>query len=304
VHAVFNGSGGGFMILAILEQVVLYMPLILGAYLSLVLMKIPNLAIESAYVFGAISAAKIGLAYGNSSLEGLLIALLGATGGGMAVGLVAGLLSERAYVSPILAAIMTMGLFHGISQFVIGGTHITLPSEKSALNLLTYVEGYPELCSVGLSVFIITLFFTFFMRTQLGVSCALYGDNSSFLAQYRISTSYVVVAGLAVSNALAGISGYLVAQSNGFVDIGMGAGLPLLCLTALILGRSLIRSRSIISSVPPLCGLALYFMLQHFLLRVGFDLRYFMAVQALVVIVLLVIVTRFGRYSRREIIGI
>jgi putative ABC transport system permease protein len=107
-----------------------------------------------------------------------------------------------------------------------------------------------------------------------------------------------------MSNALAGVSGFLVAQSNSFVDMGMGAGLPLVCLTALILGRSLIRSRTVISSVPPLCGLVLYFVLQQALLTAGFDLRYFMAVQAIVVIVVLGIVSRVSGRSYREVVGI
>ena len=292
------------MIFAIIEQGALYAPLILGAYLSLVLMKIPNLAIESAYIFGAIMAAKVTLLTNGPSVPALLAAICAAGTGGMLVGLLAALLAERLAISPLLAAIITTGIFHGVALFVLGGTHCSLPGTHSSLRLVPCVAGYPDLCGIACIAGITIMMFIVFMKTKLGVSCALYGDNRTFLRHYRISTSYVVAAGLAASNALSGISGYLIAQSNSFVDTGMGAGLPLICLTALILGRSLMRTRAIITSIPPLCGLFFYFVLQHALLNTGFDLRYFMAVQALIVVVTLVGITRFGSSSYREIIDL
>lgn len=38
----------------IFEQTLIYLPLVLGAYCSISLVKVPDLSIEAAYVFGAI----------------------------------------------------------------------------------------------------------------------------------------------------------------------------------------------------------------------------------------------------------
>ena len=41
-------------LLIIIEQICLYLPLVFGAYISMSLLKLPDLSIETAYVFGAI----------------------------------------------------------------------------------------------------------------------------------------------------------------------------------------------------------------------------------------------------------
>ena len=45
-------------VLIILEQVLLHFPLILGAYISISLLKVPDLSLESAYVCDAIMGAQ------------------------------------------------------------------------------------------------------------------------------------------------------------------------------------------------------------------------------------------------------
>lgn len=68
------------MILSILEQALIALPLILGAYITLSLLKLPDFSIESAYLFGAV------FAYLAKDLPFPFI-LGGAMGGGAIVGL-------------------------------------------------------------------------------------------------------------------------------------------------------------------------------------------------------------------------
>ena len=85
-------------------------------------------------------------------------------------------------------------------------------------------------------------------RTQIGYSYAVYGNNPQFFRNYGISTSFVFITGIMIANALAGLSGYLFAQSNSFIELNMGLGKALLCITALILGKSLVRTKKPFSS--------------------------------------------------------
>ncbi len=290
---------------AVVEQLLLYTPLILGAYLSLSLMRVPSLSIESAYVFGAVMASEVLLFDSSKDPLVLFVALCASAFGGALVGLVAGLLSQKAQFSHILSAIVTIGLFHGISQFLIGGTHITLSSQNNPLRLLEFFPQYPELPVVFIIAVIIAVFFNLFLKTELGLSCAIYGDNPLFLQNYRIDQSYVVMFGLACSNALAGISGYLVAQSNGFADTTMGVGLPLLCLSSLIIGKSICLPRKPIQMMIPLLGVVGYFTVQALLLKAGFDLRYFTAVQATMVAALLLFSSKvLKRSSYQDVLGV
>jgi len=92
-----------------------------------------------------------------------------------------------------------------------------------------------------------------------------------------------------LSNALAGISGYFLAQSSGFVDVNAGKGIALFCITLLILGKTFfIKSKKQRSLAIPLLGLITYCSLQQILLKVGFNLKYFTMIQSIVVIVILI----------------
>lgn len=290
---------------AIFEQVGLYIPLILGAYVSISLMKIPNLSIEAAYVFGAIMGSQVLLLEGNSGLVILLLTILISLCGGATVGITAAVLSEYAGFSHILSAIITMGLFHGISQWVIGGAHMTISHLYNPLKMINIMTQFPEIFMILLISTLVAILVRLFLKTQLGVSCAVYGDNHYFLKNYRMNQSYVVITGMAISGGLAGISGYMVAQNNGFADSTMGVGLPLFCLSSLIIGRSLYLSRKPIAILSPFVGIIGYFMIQVALLKIGFDLRYFTSVQAILIAVLLIVSSRlFPSYSSKHGLGI
>lgn len=292
------------MILSILEQILLYVPLILGAYISMHAMKIPNFGIESAYVFGAIVASQI-LLDGSQGFGALILVLLASAFGGAIVGMIAAILEEKGQFSHVLSAIITIGLFHGIAQMVIGGSHIGLSHVYNPLKYYVVSSQYPELFVVFLISLFLYLLFILFMKTQLGMSCAIYGNNKDFFKNYRMNQSYVVIAGMAISNALAGVSGYMVAQSNGFVDLTMGMGLPLLCLSSLIIGKSVRGSVRPIQESVPFLGVVGYFAVQSLLLKVGFDLRYFTAVQAVIVASLLLLSAKFFKQSsRQDMLGI
>lgn len=290
---------------AIVEQIALYIPLILGAYISFGLLKVPNLSIEMSYVFGAVVASRMLMLQGHSGIVVLLVALLLSFCAGGVVGTIVALFCEYAAFSYILSSIITMGLFYGISQWVIGGSHVTISQYYNPLKMIDMISSYPELPIILIISTAIFILMYYFLKTHLGVSCALYGDNPLFLKNYRINQSYVVIAGMAISNGLAGISGYMVAASNGFVDTTMGVGLPLMCISALIVGRSLQFSARVIALIVPLVGLIGYFVIQIFLLKIGFDLRYFMSVQAILVALLLIVSSHFIRKSsENNLLGI
>lgn len=292
------------MILSLLEQFFLYVPLMLGAYISISLMKIPNLSIESAYVFGAILPAVL-LQGGGSGIEMILLVFCASLCGGAIVGIVSAFFSELAKFSYILSAIITIGLFHGLAQLVAGGSHITLSGGYDPLGSFYNIAQHPHLVGMGILVIIVVGLIYLFLQTELGLCCAIFGDNKYFLKNYRIDQSYVVISGLGLSNALAGLSGYMVAQSNGFADLTMGVGLPLLCLSSLIIGRSILVSSRPLQILVPLAGLLGYIVIQVGLLRVGFDLRYFSTVQASIVAILLLASSRiFNQSASKDVLGI
>jgi putative ABC transport system permease protein len=276
------------MILVILEQTMLHLPLMFGAYISFSLLKVPDLSIETAYVVGAILSACPLLGMSTLPLGAMMIVVVCASLiGGALVGMVSSLLTQKAHFPHLLSSIVTFGLFHGINQ-CISPVYVSLSAVRNPLTLGNIVPQHPELVSLLAIGGMVTVLMYGLFKTQLGYAYAVYGNNPEFFRNYGISTSFVFVSGVMLANALAGLSGYLFAQSNTFIELNMGLGKALLCITALILGKSLVRTKKPFSLCIPLAGTAAYFTLQQLLLKVGFNLKYFTAVQALLVLCMLV----------------
>lgn len=277
------------MMMIILEQAFLYFPLMLGAYLSISLMKMPDLSIESAYVFGAILATK-GLVLHNSlplELFFILQVLIAALGG-LLVGLVSSFFTQFARIPHLLSSILTIGLFHGINQFVLGRANMSLSGYNNPLLLFPFLPKNPEILLLGFFFLLLLIGSWFLLKTQLGFSLAVFGNNKNFFEHYGISESFVCCSGIMLANALAGISGYFVAQSSGFVDVSAGFGVALFCVTTLILGKTFYFFKRPFSISIPAQGIIIYCIIQQLLLKAGFNLKYFTMIQSAIVLIMLV----------------
>jgi ABC-type uncharacterized transport system permease subunit len=250
----------------IFDQILMLLPLILGSYIIFSLLKLPDFSLESAYLCGAIGA------YLTQDLP-LPVMLISSILGGCLVGMTVSTLHQTLKIPVLLSAIITNGLFHGLTQYVLGTSlktfHPTLPMSEQTLFIL-----------IGAAL--ITLFI-FTLRSELGYSFAIYGNNPLFFKHHPVSERFVLLCGVMIGHACAGMSGFLFAVSSGFVDLTMNFGIVLLCLTAIILGKSLIKTHRP-QVLIPLLGLILFFSIQQTLLRVGLNLKYFNGFQALFVL--------------------
>lgn len=257
------------MMLSLLEQALIALPLIVGSYITLSLLKLPDFSIESAYLFGAVAA------FLTQELP-LPLTVVSALCGGMLVGMIVSFLNQMLHIPFLLAAIVTNGLFHGLTQYCLGTAvtsfQLTLPvSELTLLSAASIIV----LGIVGMV-----------LRSQLGHSLAIYGNNPQFFRHHPISGRFVLFSGVILGHGCAGISGFLFAQSNGFVDLTMNFGVILLCLTALMIGKFFLSGRRP-NILIPIAGAACFFLIQQSLLRVGLNLRYFNAFQAVFILFIL-----------------
>lgn len=251
------------MIVSILEQALIALPLIVGAYLTISLLKLPDFSIESAYLFGAV------MAFLARDLP-LSLIFISALCGGIAVGTVVSFLSQCLRLPFLLAALVTNGLFHGITQYFLG-TSVASFKLVFPFHELLMLSGV-GICIVGIAFPSI--------RSQLGYSLAIYGNNPHFFENHKMSGRYVLFSGVLIGHGMAGLSGFLFTQANGFVDLTMNFGVILHCLTALMIGKLFVSGYRP-NIVVPLTGVVGYFIMQQTLLRLGLNLKYFNAFQAI-----------------------
>ena len=106
--------------LTALQEGLLYGLLALGVYISLRVLDIPDLTTEGSFGFGSALAAV--LAAGGHTYLSLPIAFLG----GMAAGLITGLLQTKLQVHPVLAGIITMSGLYSVNLIVRGGPNLSI----------------------------------------------------------------------------------------------------------------------------------------------------------------------------------
>ncbi len=281
-------------------DLLILLPLIFGAYLSMALMKLPDLSLESAFVFGGAAAAAT-IALGLPPLLQVSVCMLTALAAGSMVGGMTSLLYQRAGLPFLLSAILCNGLFHGIIQAVMGAPLLTFQGPLKSFAPFPIL--YAELLLLGVVGLILFLMIRAGLKRQMGYALAIYGDNPSFLERYNISSRYVVILGSMIASGLAGVSGFLFAQSGGFVDMTMGYGIVLLTITALILGKKLVRSNRPTVKIP-LIGAAIYFLLQQLLLQSGINLKYFNTFQAMIVLTALLLMGRKKTDNETDLLGV
>ncbi len=151
------------MIFSIIEQSLIALPLLFGAYITLSLLKLPDFSIESAYLFGGVMAY---LAKDHP----LPLVILSAATGGVMVGVIVSFLNQYLRIPYLLAAIVTNGLVHGLTLLFLNGSvnGFRLATPVNEIVLLINVAGV-----VSIILFVL-------LRSQMGYCLAIYGKSSVF----------------------------------------------------------------------------------------------------------------------------
>jgi putative ABC transport system permease protein len=119
--------------------------------------------------------------------------------------------------------------------------HVTVftPFEQMEMRWLSIVLFF------SLVVFAGKFLTDLFLHTQIGLAMRATGDNEQMIRTLGVNTDNITVFGLGISNAFVALSGALVAQHQGFADIGMGIGMIVAGLAAIIIGETLLRAKSV-----------------------------------------------------------
>jgi len=230
----FHGS------LSAVEQGLVYALLALGVFLTFRILNFADLTVDSSFTTGAATAAVL-VTSGRSPWLALLAgALAGALGG-----LITALLHTVGKIDPLLASILTMLGLYSINLRIMGGRgNVSLIKSDT---LFTPIRDWLGTWgSVGLFaavVLVVVLVLNWFLSTDLGLAIRSTGDNPGMAASFGVSNNVTKTIALMLANALVGLTGALMAQYQGFADIGGGTGLILAGLASVILGNAILGTR-------------------------------------------------------------
>lgn len=231
------------LLIPTVAQGLLWTVMALGVYITFRVLDIADLTVEGSFPLGAATAATMMVAgYGPG------VSFLAAFLAGTLAGVITGLLHTKMKIPALLAGILTMIALYSVNLRVMGKANLSLLGVDTAFKLAKSALGMNAAQTtlvVGLVVTVaVGVFLYWFFGTEIGAAIRATGFNQQMIRAQGINTDHTIILGLLLSNGLVAVSGALVAQSNGFADVGMGTGTIVIGLASVIIGEVLFGTRS------------------------------------------------------------
>ena len=211
----------------------------IGVYLTFRILNVSDLTVDGSLATGGAVCVMLMRAGCNP-----WVALLCAVLAGMLAGLITGLLHTRCAIPAILAGILTQLALYSINLRIMGGK-ANQPIGVDKYDLLVsqrYVRDLslenPILLVILILAVLVGILYWFF-GTEYGSALRATGANQNMARAQGIDTKIGITVGLMVSNGLVALSGALLAQYQGAVDVNMGRGAIVIGLAAVIVGEVL-----------------------------------------------------------------
>lgn len=210
---------------------------VLALFLSYTMLNVCDLSTDGCFTLGAAVGAAVALAgHPWLSLGAAMIA-------GICSGFIVAILQTRMGVNSLLAGIIVNTALYSINIAVMGGSSLLNLNKsdtvfsllKSALSGTPFAGGYKLIVS-GAAVLLALVFITLFLRTRLGLAIRATGNNPDMVRSSSVNPAFTTTVGLCAANALTGLSGCLMAQSQKAVDINLGTGMVTIALASLLIG--------------------------------------------------------------------
>ena len=213
----------------------------LGVYITFRVLSFPDLSVDGSFPLGGAIAAVLII---NNISPWL------ATAAAFIVGCVAGLgtalLSTKLRINALLAGILMMVSLYSINLLIMGRSNIPLLREVTVFDHIAESLGITVSLALSISVMavlaiIVLIVLNLFLRTEIGLALRATGDNEQMIRGLGGNTDLTTMLGVSMSNGFVALSGAMIAQNQGFTDVGMGIGMIIMGLASVIIGEGLFR---------------------------------------------------------------
>ena len=260
-----------------IEQGLIFSVLSIGVYITYKILDFPDLSVEGTFPLGAFVFAKFILLGASPGTATLMALLAGAAGG-----LVTYTLNIRFRIKAILAGILTMTLLYSVNLRINGKSNIGLSSFE------TIFDSFGKMTVLIVVVFAVKLLMDRFLKSETGYLLIATGDNETLVKSLGQNSDRYKMMGLMISNALVALSGALMAQSQGFVDITMGNSIIVVALASIIIGDTVMQRSSILKGTTrAIIGAVAYKMIGGLAIEMGLAPTDLKAISAFIVIAFL-----------------
>lgn len=226
------------LLITIIEQGLIFGIMALGVYITYKILDFPDLSVDGTFVLGAAVATTMITKEVNPFLSCIVATLFGAIAGA-----VTGFLHVKLKITNLLSGILVMIGLYSINLRIMGKSNIPLFNETTIFS-----SNISKVLIILIFAIIAKVILDIFFNTKLGFVVRATGDNPSVATSLGINIGTMKIIALMVSNGLVALSGSIMAQHQNFSDVGMGTGIIVMGLAAIILGESALRKFSILKA--------------------------------------------------------
>ena len=266
------------MLQATIEQSLIFAIMVLGVYISFRILNFPDMTVDGTFPLGAAISAKL-LTLGVNPYLTLLVALIS----GAAAGAITGLIHVKLKVKDLLAGILVMTALYSVNLRVMGKSNIPLFEEDNIFN-----TEYSMMITIVVLILISKFLLDYLLKTKFGFALKALGDNENLIVSLGLNEEKYKIYGLMIANAFVAFSGAVLAQYQGFADVGMGTGIIVIGLASIIIGDTLFgKRRRLAGTTIVIIGSVLYRGVIAVTLSIGMDASDLKLITSVIVIVIL-----------------
>lgn len=250
------------MLLGTLEQSFIFAIMVLGVYLSYKILDFPDMTVDGSFPLGGAVASVILIKGGNP-----ILALVVATLCGAIAGLITGMIHVKLKVTNLLAGIIVMTGLYSVNLRIMGKSNIPLFSVKHLFN-----GNIIPIVTLVILLILAKITIDYLLKTKFGFALKALGDNETLIISLGIDEKKLKIYGLMIANSFVALSGAILAQYQGFADVGMGTGTIITGLASIIIGEAIFKKRSFISmSMTVILGTIIYRTIIAMSLKLGMN---------------------------------
>lgn len=211
----------------------------MGVFITMRIFNFPDITADGSLTFGASITAAL-LVLGVNPYVAVVVAMAG----GFLAGTLTGVIHTKFKVNGLLSGILVMTALYSVNLRTMGRANVPLLNTATVFTPFATLTGPDSTFTLPIVFFgILTLLLlgalSWLFRTDFGLAMRATGDNETMIAAQGVNTNAMKILGIGLSNALIALSGSLVAQYQGFADIGMGIGIVVFGLASVIIGDTL-----------------------------------------------------------------
>ncbi|MBW2706985.1 MAG: ABC transporter permease [Deltaproteobacteria bacterium] len=286
-----------------LEQGLAYALVALGIAMTFRVLSFPDLTVDGSFPLGGAVAARL-IFDGFDPVTSTLIAMAA----GFVAGCMTGIFATKFKINSLLAGILMMTILYSVNLRIMGRANIPLLNSSTLftpMESLDISRDLPVIIFFFIIAVVCKIAIDVFLHTEYGMGLRATGDNEQMIRALGVNTDKATIFGLGL-NTMVALAGALIAQDQGFSDVGMGIGMIVAGLASIIIGEALIKPTTVVRlTLAAVVGSVVYRFIIALGMRLGLaptDLK--MATGLMVVIALAVPAIRGKREKKLKLRGV